>query len=180
MNAFQKNKPFFIFLAKFGGTYLVLALIYSFYLSRFDAEHFEPDGVTTMVSKQSAWLANAFGEEARVEPHTKEASYKFFLNGRHMVRIVEGCNAVSVMILFAAFVVAFSSTFKRTVLYIFCGTLVIHLLNVLRIALLCMALFYYKDWGPFLHDILFPLFIYGVVMVLWILWVAKFRGNEKK
>lgn len=180
MNAFQKNKPFFIFLLKFGGTYLVLALVYSFYLSRFDAEHFEPDGITTVVAKHGAWLATVFGEEAHVEPHPREASYKFFVNGKYLVRVVEGCNAVSIMILFAAFVVAFSSTVKRTALYIILGVGVVYALNILRIALLCIAIFYYKDWESFLHDIVFPLFMYGVVVVLWILWVAKFRGNAKK
>lgn len=180
MNAFQKNKPFFIFLLKFGGTYLVLALLYALYLSQFDAEHFEPDGVTGMVSRQSAWLTGAFGEEAHIMLHEKEASYKFFVNGKYLVRIVEGCNAVSIMILFAAFIVAFSTTLKRTALYIICGVIFIHLLNILRISLLCIALFHYPESGPFLHDILFPLFIYGVVLVLWVAWVAKFRGNAKK
>jgi exosortase family protein XrtF len=180
VNTFQKNKPFFIFLLKFGGTYLVLALIYAFYLSFFDADHFEPDGITHLVARQSASLSNMLGEEAHIEPHPREASYKFFVKGRYLARVVEGCNAVSIMILFAAFIVAFSSTFKRTAVYFVFGVVTIYVLNVLRIALLCIALFYYKESGPFLHDILFPLFIYGVVVVLWILWVAKFRGNAKK
>jgi exosortase family protein XrtF len=180
VNAFQKNKPFFIFLLKFGGTYLVLALLYSLYLSRFDAAHFEPDGVTRIVAEQSKWLTGVLGEEAFIKPHEKEASYKFSVNGRYVARIVEGCNAVSVMILFVAFIVAFSTTFKRTGLYMGVGVLVIHVLNIVRITLLNIAVYYHKDWGPFLHDVVFPLFIYGVVLALWVLWVVKFKGNERK
>lgn len=180
MNTFQKNKPFFIFLLKFGGTYLVLALIYSFYLSRFDQEYFEPDGFTHVVARQSAWLSNVFGEEAHIDRHPKEASYRYYIHNVYKARIVEGCNALSIMILFAAFIVAFSTTFKRTAIFIVVGVVVIHLLNILRIALINIAGYYYPDWEHFLHDIIFPLFIYGVVVVLWILWVAKFRGNAKK
>ncbi len=180
MNAFQKNKPFFIFLLKFGGTYLVLALLYSLYLNQFDAKNFETDGITSTVARQSAWLIRVFGEDAAAEPHPTQACYKFMVNGKYLARIVEGCNAMSIIILFAAFVVAFSSTVKRTVIYIVLGMIAIYLLNVLRISLLGIALFYYKESGPFLHDIAFPLFIYGVVVILWILWVAKFRGNAAK
>jgi len=180
VNVFQKNKPFFIFLLKFGGTYMVLSVLYWAYLSQYNTEKNEVDGITHLVSDQSAWVARVFGKDAYVQHHESEASYRFFVYGKHLTRIVEGCNAVAVMILFVAFIVAFSSTFKRTSLYIVTGLVIIHLLNLIRIALLNIGLYYYKGSGPLLHDIVFPLFIYGVVMLLWIAWVSKFRGNAAK
>jgi exosortase family protein XrtF len=84
------------------------------------------------------------------------------------------------MILFAAFIVAFSSTFKRTSLFIVGGLLVIHVLNIIRIALLSLGFYYYPEHKAILHDIVFPLFIYGVVFLLWIIWVTKLSGNAKK
>jgi exosortase family protein XrtF len=179
MSLFKKNKPFFMFLLKFGGTYFVLSVVYWLYLSQYDVTAFEPDGVTHLVARQSSALANFFGADTYIKPHESEGSYRFFVNGRHLSRIVEGCNAVSVMILFVAFIVAFSSTLKRTSLYILAGLIIIHILNIIRIALLNIALYHYKEYGPLLHDIIFPLFIYGVVVVLWIGWVLKFRGNAK-
>ena len=56
----------------------------------------------------------------------------------------------------------------------------IFILNIFRIALLTAGLYKYPEYGAFLHDILFPLVIYGVVFVLWIVWVIKFSAYSKE
>jgi exosortase family protein XrtF len=180
MSIFKKNKAFFIFLAKFALSYLLLSGIYWLYLSQYDAAKFEPDGMTRIVAEQSRDIGQWLGEDVNILPHTKEASYKVFVNNKFVARVVEGCNAVSVMILFTAFIIAFSTTFKRTSLYIIAGILVIHVLNVIRVGMLSLGFYYYYDYRELLHDILFPVFIYGVVFVLWVLWVTKFSGNAAK
>jgi len=179
MGILQKNRPFFIFLAKFGLSYLVLSCLYWLFLNQYDAAKLEADGMTTIVAQQCRDAVNFFGGDASIAPHEKEASYRFYLNGKNVVRIVEGCNAISVMILFTAFIVAFSTTFKRTALYILLGLVIIHILNIVRIVLICYGVYYYKEYAGLLHDIVFPLFIYGVVFVLWVAWVIKFSGNAK-
>jgi exosortase family protein XrtF len=180
MGILQKNRPFFIFLLKFVLTYLVLSVIYWAYLSSYDAARFEPDGITRLVAQQSRYLVGLTEENAAIVPHATEASYRFLLNGKSMVRIVEGCNAVSVMILFTAFIIAFSGTLKKTSLYILAGIFIIHILNIARIAFLVLCVYYYPQYKGFMHDIFFPLFIYGVVFVLWVVWVTKFSGNAKR
>nr|WP_262486782.1 exosortase family protein XrtF [Flavobacterium subsaxonicum] len=179
MGILQKNRTFFIFLLKFGLSYLVLSGLYWLFLNQYDAAHFEPDGMTTLVAHQSRDLVSFLGEDAAITPHPKEPSYYFYLHGKKIARIIEGCNALSVMILFAAFVVAFSTTFKRTALYILGGIIVLHILNIIRIALLSIGVYYYPEQEELLHDIVFPLFIYGVVFVLWVAWVTKFSRNAK-
>jgi len=179
MGILQKNRTFFLFLLKFGLSYLILYGFYWLYLSQYDATLPEPDGMTTLVTEQSAQLLRFFGEDVLILNNTKLPSYFFVINGKKLAHIVEGCNAVSVMILFAAFIVAFSTTFKRTALYIVAGIIIIHVLNIIRIALLSLGIYYYRQYTDFLHDILFPLFIYGVVFVLWVAWVIKFKGNAK-
>ncbi len=180
MGVLQNNKGFFLFLIKFAGSYLLLSVLYWAYLSRYDAEAFEPDGMTTLVAEQASAFVNLTGEESHIKEHPKEASWFFFVNGKRVARIVEGCNAVSVMALFAAFIIAFSTTFKRTSLYIAGGIVLLHILNVVRVGLLGLGLFYYKEHGPLLHDIIFPLFIYGVVFALWVAWVMKFSITKIK
>lgn len=180
MELLRKNRAFFIFLAKFGLTYLVLSGAYALYLSQFDAVKYEPDGITRIVAYQTRDLVQLFGEDAFTRPRHHENSFRFYINNKSVARIVEGCNAVSVMILFTAFIVAFSSTFKRTALYIISGLVIIYVLNIIRVALLCLSFYYYPQYGDVVHDIFFPLFIYGVVFTLWILWVTKFSGYGKK
>jgi len=180
MSVLKKNRPFFIFLLKFGAAYVVFSLIYWLYLNQFDAEKFEPDGITYLAASQAEALTDLTGNNAVIYPHESENSYRFLVNGKRVARIVEGCNAVSVMILFAAFIVAFSSTFKKTALFILAGVVILHVLNIIRIMLLCLGFYYLPEHKALLHDIVFPLFIYGVVFILWIIWVQKFSVNAVK
>jgi exosortase family protein XrtF len=99
-----------------------------------------------------------------------------------VARIVEGCNAISVIILFIAFVIAFKGDFKKTVLFVLAGSILIHLLNVVRIALIAIALYHYPQHEHLLHGVIFPLIIYGIVFLLWVIWVNQFSSyaTEKK
>jgi len=179
MSLLKKNRPFFIFLLKFGLSYLLLSGLYWVYLQQFDAASLEPDGMTHLVARQARDLVLLAGDQASISLHPREASYRFFVNLKSVARIVEGCNAISVMILFTAFIIAFSSTFKKTFLFILAGIVILHILNVIRVALLCLGFYYYPDYKELLHDIIFPLFIYGVVFLLWIVWIKKFSIHAK-
>lgn len=149
------------------------------YLNSFDSKTFETDGMTKFVAYQTEDLLQLMGQDAYTITHLKQASMKLFLNNKYLARVVEGCNALSVMILFVAFVIAFKGKLKHTILFIITGILIIHVLNVLRIALLAMALFHYPEYGHILHGVIFPLFIYGVVFGLWVIWVQKFSSYAK-
>ncbi|HEX8268935.1 MAG TPA: exosortase family protein XrtF [Flavobacterium sp.] len=177
---FQKYRPFFIFLFKFFVVYVVLTVIYQQYLNSFDAVTYEPDGFTRSVASQTEMLLNFFNYSVALKLHASQPSVMLFLENKYLARVVEGCNAISVMILFVAFVVAFKGTLKHTLLFIIFGCVIVHVLNVGRIALLSMALLHYPQYGEFLHGVIFPLFIYGVVFGLWIIWVNKFSVYAKK
>ncbi len=166
-----------MFLLKFFGTYLLLALVYHGYLSQFDED--KPDGITQFVAQQTHSLLQLFGRNSAIAVHETEPCVKLFLDNIYLARIIEGCNAVSVMILFVAFVIAFKGKLKTTLLYIVAGIAIIHILNILRIALLVIALKNYPEYEHLLHGVIFPLFIYGVVFLLWVLWVQKFSDHAK-
>jgi exosortase family protein XrtF len=143
-------------------------------LNRFDSAVNQVDSFTQMVANQTHALLTVFDSDTRIEPHPTEPSVKIIYNGKYVSRIIEGCNALSVMILFVAFIVAFTGKFKRTIVFILFGLLLIHLLNVVRIALLSVALYHYPQYEHLLHAVIFPLIIYGIVFLLWVIWVNKF------
>ena len=130
--------------------------------------------MTVLVAEESKTILSWFDASTRVEAHETEPSVKLFYKNTYVSRIIEGCNGVSVMILFVAFVVAFSGNLKNTLWFIPFGVLVIHVLNVVRIAFLSAALFHYPEYEHLLHDVLFPLVIYGTVFFLWVIWVNTF------
>jgi exosortase family protein XrtF len=176
----NRYKPFLLFLAKFFFTYLILTIAYQFYLSRFDEARYEVDDLTHAVATQSITSLKLFGSDAHAEPHLSQPCIRLVYNGEYVARIIEGCNAISVMILFAAFVVAFSGKWKNTALFILGGCVLIHILNVARIALLCSAIYHFPAQEHFLHGVIFPLFIYSVVFMLWVIWVNKFSDYARR
>lgn len=173
-------KPFLVFLSKFIFTYLILAFLYQSYLNQYDLKKMQVDGMTQMVANQSEQILSFFGSDSYTMPNLKEPSVKLFYNGKWVARIIEGCNALSVIILFISFVIAFKGKIWQTILFILAGILLIHFFNIIRIALLCMAIFHYPNSQHFLHGVVFPLFIYGIVFFLWVIWVNKFSVYAKK
>jgi exosortase family protein XrtF len=170
----QQYKPFLLFLGKFLLTYLVLTIIYQSYLSRFDTVKNEVDSFSQLVANQTKSVLTLFDAESKIEVHSTEPSIKIIYNGQYISRIIEGCNALSVIILFISFVIAFTGKWKQTLLFILFGSILIHILNIARIALLCIALYHFPEYEHILHGVVFPLIIYGIVFLLWVIWVNKF------
>jgi exosortase family protein XrtF len=177
-NYVKKYKPFLLFLAKFFLTYVLLTAVYQWYLSGYDETKNEVDSITQSVGRQSETLLRLFGN-AGLDQHPSQPSMRLFYQGTYVARIIEGCNAISVMILFAAFIVAFSGKFKQTALFIIGGSILIHVLNIGRIALLCILIYHFPQHENFLHGVVFPLIIYGIVFLLWVIWVNKFSKYAK-
>lgn len=98
---------------------------------------------------------------------------RFLVNEKPMAVIVEGCNSISVIILFLSFVIAFKGNITKTILFILAGGGVIYLTNLFRIVILLVGFYEIPEYRSFLHTIVFPLIIYGMVFVMWMIWVTK-------
>lgn len=175
-----KYKTVVKFILAFLVVYVGFSVVYHFYLEFSDGSKYYPDYITHLVAKQTQDLLNTFGYSTQVLPHPDELSLKVILNGIYIARVIEGCNAVSVIILFVSFVVAFSGKLKTTFLFILSGSVLIYIANLLRITLFTMAIYHYPKHQAILHDVLFPLAIYGFVFLLWIFWVNRFSSLNKK
>ncbi|WP_188457368.1 exosortase family protein XrtF [Psychroflexus planctonicus] len=171
----QKNKAVVKFLLIFFGSYLILAAGYKLYLHLGSSETYFPDYITHLVAVQTESVLQALGYETFSMAYEKNASVRIGIKDQFVVQVIEGCNAVSVIILFLSFILAFFSGWKKTLLFIFGGSVLIYTLNVLRIALITIGIYHYPQYTDLLHEILFPLFIYGVVFLLWIIWVNRYQ-----
>lgn len=175
------NKTVVIFLIKFFGTYLLLFLLYSFYLERTQNETspFVCAPITKTVAEQTKYLLNIFGYPTEIAQDTETLSVKLFINGKFTAFIVEGCNSISIIILFIAFIIAFARNFKTTVLYILFGSLLIYFTNIVRIVIISMALYEFPQYQNVLHEIVFPSIIYGMTFLLWFVWIRNFSNLKK-
>jgi len=104
---------------------------------------------------------------------------KLFINDKFTAFIVEGCNAISIIILFIAFIVAFAGKFKTTILYILFGSLLIYFTNIVRIVIISIALYEFPQYQNVLHEIVFPSIIYGMTFLLWFVWIRNFSNLKK-
>ncbi|MCF7567582.1 exosortase family protein XrtF [Sabulilitoribacter arenilitoris] len=159
---------------------MVFSVLYHFYLEVSEGSKYYPDYLTHLVAKQTESLLNTFGYSTQVLPHPDEASMKVVVNGKYIARVIEGCNAVSVIILFLSFVIAFSGKLKTSLFFIISGSILIYAANLLRITLFTIVIYHYPEKQSFLHDVLFPLAIYGFVFLLWIFWVNRFANLKKE
>lgn len=175
----KEFKPVLIFLLKFVVVGVVLVLLYNLYLNHYHSQGL-PDPYSEFVATCTVSTLEASGFESiqKVDPNNPWVWVG--VNNKWTSYINEGCNAISIMIIFISFIVAFSTTWKQTILYILGGLLVIQIMNILRIALLNYIFGYHPEYGKISHDYLFPALIYGTIVVLWIIWVKYFALKVKK
>ena len=168
---FNKYGSVLKFLLFFLGSYLIFSLIYGGYLTLSKRNSNTADSITQLVAEQSSDVLNSLGYDAQVLANEGLPTMQLWVEGEQVGRIVEGCNAVSIIILFAAFIIAFSFSTKRTLLFLFAGGVLIYGINIIRIVILAITLYRYPQYQEFLHGVIFPGIIYGFVFLLWVIWV---------
>lgn len=169
-------RPFIRFLLVFFVTYGLLSLAYYLYLTQYENLKYPVDSFTVMLSDQIKYVSDVIDVDISIDQIADEQWTRLIYKNHSVARIVEGCNAISVMILFVSFVVAFARKAVPTIVFSITGVLMIHILNIFRIIIIGMLIYYYPQHIHLTHGVLFPLVIYGFVFVLWILWVKKFSG----
>lgn len=172
---FIRYKPFLIFIGTFFLAYTVLTIMYQAYLSSLDEN--KVDAITELVAINTEQVLKWFDASTTVREAGPLNDLTVFYHQVAIIRIIEGCNAISVIILFTSFVIAFAGKLKQTLFFVLGGILLIYVLNVIRIVLLCVLLFHFPTHQQLLHGVIFPLIIYGVVFILWLIWVRKFSKH---
>jgi len=177
----KRYKNIVLFLIKFLTVYFVMVIGYNFYLNKSQqkTDSFSCSSITATVAKQTTTVLTFFTYDVDYLQHEKEMSVKLLINNQYTARVTEGCNSISIIILFIAFIVAFTGSIKATVLYTVFGSLLIYGINILRIAFLTIMIYKYPEHQEFLHNLIFPAIIYGTIFLLWVLWVHKFSNHKK-
>ena len=163
-------KEILFILLRFLGIWLVLFLMYQLFLNQYKGDI---DAITRFVSDQSAFLLNKTGFETTTKDFPYYETIMFYIKEKPATRMVEGCNAVSVMILFLAFNFAFYKGIK-TIWFALVGLVILYVLNLFRIYVLNVVVIEYNSLTKPAHDYFFPAIIYGGVVLLWLIWINKF------
>jgi len=172
------KSPEFKFLITFIPLIITWYFTYHYLYKIDDLLNFDSDlltGFSKILSSQSTFILSIFNFQTSIEIHgdmvvAKIIDYPY----SHGVWIGEPCNGIKVFGLFAIFILSFKGDLIKKLIFIPIGILIIHFLNIIRIALLT----YISAVNPYIldfnHNITFQLFIYGSMLALWYLWIIKF------
>jgi exosortase family protein XrtF len=177
--------PEFKFLITFIPLIITWYFTYHYLYKIDDLLNFDSDlltGFSKILSSQSNFILSIFNFQTLIEIHgdmvvAKIIDYPY----SHGVWIGEPCNGIKVFGLFAIFILSFKGDLIKKLIFIPLGILIIHFLNIIRIAVLT----YISAVNPYIldfnHNITFQLLIYGSMLALWYLWIIKFskvKSNE--
>ena len=132
------------------------------------------DPITKIVTSNSAFLLNMLGFEASILMSNVNPNVALQLDGKTVVNVYEGCNAINVSILFVAFLFAYKGTIKKTFVYSIIGLISIYMFNLIRVAGLFLVAKYFPDQLYLMHKFIFTGVIYAFIFFLWFLWVKRF------
>lgn len=163
-------------------SYLLFSGLYQYYLTQNKANSLlnSPDFITQKVAQQTVFIGKLFNYDIHTEANTDEPSMKLIFNSKYVARVVEGCNSMSVLILFWSFIIAFSGKWNETLIFGVLGSIALYLMNIFRILILTVAIFHLPNQTNFLHKIIFPAIIYGFTFMLWVLWVNRLEKLKNR
>ena len=106
------------------------------------------------------------------------------IDGGHPIWIGSPCNALTLFMFFALFVIAFPGSIKRKLWFIPLGVIIIHVANVLRVVALTTINLYAPQYIEFNHTYTFTILVYSIIFLLWMWWVnsslKELKAHETK
>ena len=165
-----------MFIARLIGVYSFLFILYNnFYLS-FYSDLIDP--YTYWLSLSVDRILELIGYKFTLNTYNGPNCIYFWWNNRPIFGITEGCNGISITMLFISFIIAFKGPTHAMLRYLILGTLVITIINFLRVIVLGVLFVNYPKVSAICHDVLFPSGIYGVIFLLWIYWIKIAHGQK--
>lgn len=102
----------------------------------------------------------------------------FGIDGSNGVWIGGPCNGITLMFLFAIFIIAYPGNLKNKLWYLPLGVVIVYSINILRIIALALISFRCPQYLDFNHTYTFTFIAYSAVFGLWMLWVNKFSVSK--
>lgn len=170
-----KNK-FYFFILKASLLYSFLYVFYEFYIKIYT-------NVDQLFIRKIINVCTFILEAMRYKTFaSKEINdfQVFGVDGSNGVWIGGGCNGITLMFLFAIFVIAYPGSIKNKLWYLPLGIILVNIINIIRIVSLSLLSLYAPDYLEFNHTYTFTFIAYSIVFALWMLWVNKFSKSTEQ
>lgn len=167
---YDSKSPIVKFAAKFGA---LMLLFYAFSVTPFCERVFWPANL-----KANVWISNFILQGLNQHTVVSGDAIKF---GTHSFILKRGCDATEPAWLLAAAVISFPAPLWRKLLGVVAGTLLLLVLNLLRVISLFFVVRNHPSLYDTLHLTLFPAVFIVLAMIIWGGWVVwAGEGNRLK
>src|ERR1700752_3719051 len=172
INLKNKTTRFFVFASVL---YLTWYILYQLFVK----PHTQTDEkLISLIIANAGFILKLFGFAVYQSTEDKDLQL-IGVDGAHPIWIGAPCNALTLFMFFALFVIAFPGSVKKKLWFIPLGIVIIHFANVLRIICLAAINYVAPQYIEFNHTYTFTLFVYGIIFLLWMGWV-KVALKENK
>lgn len=160
----KQNLPIIFFIGRFCFVYIASILLYHLYLNSFK----NIDPYTNFLSKLIETILSL-----KYEIFVSKTPYSndFYSNDTYVFSIVEGCNAISIFIVFISFIWGVKRKFTDFIIFSLINFTVFATANVSRILILSVLYLRGSDLAQIFHHTLFPGIMYAIVLLSWLIWI---------
>lgn len=175
LSKIRQNK-FYFFLLKASILYGLSYFLYEFVIKKYTSLD---QLFIRKIINLSSWILEQFGYTTFASRDVNDMQV-MGIDGSNGVWIGGPCNGITLMFLFAIFVIAYPGSLKNKLWYIPLGIIAVHALNIIRIVALSIIAFYDPYSLDFNHTYTFTFIAYSFVFMLWMIWVNKLAEPKKK
>lgn len=164
------KNPLILFFLKSSFLFLLWIIAYDFWIN--PAQTFDLFVIDQLLT-QGRFILELLGYEL-IPDAVYDSDYRTLgLDGTHGVWVGDPCNGITIFALFVGFIIAYPGKLLQKLWFIPFGIITIHLLNVIRVAALCIILLKAPDKLEFNHTYVFTTIIYSYIFLLWYWWANK-------
>lgn len=102
-------------------------------------------------------------------------SFAIYHYNYKVLNIAHACNGLELLVLYIGFIVCMPSSFKRKLLYIVIGVIILDIVNILRCVGLIYLREYFHAYFQFAHHYLFKVIVYSTTFLLWVIFTRKIQ-----
>lgn len=169
-----ENK-FNVFIIKASALYGVCYFLYEFVIKKYT--HIDQQFIRTIINICS-FILESMGYKTFASKEVDDFQV-FGIDGSNGVWIGGPCNGITLMFLFAIFVVAYPGNIKNKLWYLPLGIIIVHFVNILRIVALAIIALHSPHSLEFNHTYTFTFIAYSIVFGMWMLWGNKFSKTNQ-
>lgn len=133
-------------------------------------------GVIDGLATGTAWVEYAV---FRVFSDSVTISGKVVVFQGFAVKIIEECTGLYEVVIFAAAVLAFPTTWRKRAIGILMGVPLLYLFNVVRIAVLIVVGRYWSEYFDFMHLYFWQATLILMITSVWLLWIIKVVRSDE-